>query len=164
MAITINRPAGIAKPAGLLGYEQFQTAYVTNDLDRAMETFRRSYNIAHWTMMDAGVMQIGLAWSNGQQIELIQTGSDPIPLYDDWIDKAGDFVIRHHHFGYFIHSDEEWALLRKQIAADGRPMLLDIEIETLRAIYVSAPELGHFLEYIFPNEQGKAFFESVAAN
>ena len=164
MTITITRPHKAAQPTGLLGYDKFQTAYVTNDLKRAVETLRAAYSIENWTVVDAGVMRVALAWINGQQIEIVQTTGDAQPLYDDWINKTGEFVIRHHHFGYFIYDDAEWALLREQLARDGRPLLMDVDTGALKAIYVYAPELGHFLEYIFPNEQGKAFFESIAAN
>lgn len=164
MTITIARPERAARPTGLLGYDKFQTAYVTTDLDRAVDTLRSAYKIENWTLLDVGVMRIGLAWINGQQIEIIETFGDHQPLYDDWIDKAGEFSIRQHHFGYYIYDNTEWILLRQQLAQDGRPLLMDVDTGALKIIYVYAAELGHFLEYIFPNEQGKAFFESVAAN
>lgn len=165
MAISINRPARSIKPAGLLGYDKFQIAYVTNDLERAIEIFREDHNIQNWTVFDAGGgMRIALAWTNGQQIELIHTGALDMPLYDDWVDKNGEFTIRHHHFGYFIYDDAEWAQLNRQIEAGNRRRMMDADTEMLKVIYIDAPELGHYLEYIYPNEKGKAFFESVASN
>ena len=162
--ITINRPAKADKPAGLLGYDKFQIAYVTNDLERAMETFSQRLKIENWTTLDAGIMRIALAWVNGQQFELIQTSAEHLPLYDDWIDKGGDFVISHHHFGYFVYSDEDWAGLRANLEAYGQPLAMDADTEMMKVIYVYAPELGHYLEYLYPNVQGKSFFENVAAN
>jgi hypothetical protein len=164
MTISIDRPASAKSPGGLLGYDKFQIAYVTNDLDRAVDIFRAKHNIRNWTIFDGGVMHIALAWVNGQQIELIQTHGAHQPLYDDWIDKAGDFVIRHHHFGYFVYSDAEWQQLRAQLKTDGRALPMAADTEMLKVIYAEAPELGHYLEYIYPNEKGKAFFESVASN
>lgn len=110
--ITINRPEKASRPAGLLGHDKFQIAYVTNDLERAMEIFSERYRMENWTVLDAGIMRIALAWTNGQQFELIHTSEEYLPLYDDWIDKAGGFVIRHHHFGYLIYGDDEWTMLR----------------------------------------------------
>ena len=162
--MAIDRPAAAQRPAGLLSYDKFQTAYVTNDLDQAIELFGEQYNIRNWTVFDPGVMRIALAWTNGQQIELIHVSTGYMPLYDNWIDKAGPFVIRHHHFGYFVHSEAEWSLLRNQLKTYGRPLTMDDETEMLKVIYVEAPALGHYLEYIFPTEAGKAFFESVASN
>ena len=162
--MTINRPTKAGKPTGLLGFDKFQIAYVTNDLDRAIETFSERYRIEHWTVLDAGVMRIALAWTNGQQIELIHTSNEYQPLYDDWIEKDGEFVIRHHHFGYFVYDDDEWALLRAHLEEHGQPLAMDADTEMMTVIYVYAPDLGHFLEYLYPNEKGKAFFESVASN
>lgn len=161
----VTRPPRASRPAGLLGYELFQTAYVTNDLDRAVKVIGDAYGFANWSMIDAGVMRIALAWSNGQQYEVIETAHDQHqPLYDDWIDRSGDFVIRHHHFGFFINSDEEWQLLRDQIAAAGRKMWMDIDTGTMKVIYIEAPELGHFLEYIYPNEESRQYFSQYGAN
>ncbi|MDO7836346.1 VOC family protein [Sphingobium sp. HBC34] len=162
---SVVRPPRALHPVGLLGYELFQLAYVTNDLERAVTLMGDNYAITNWSYIDAGVMRIALAWSNGQQIELIETATDQYqPLYDDWIDKKGDFVIRHHHFGYFVNSDEEWASLRGQIATAGRKTWMDIEIDTMKVIYIEAPELGHFLEYIYPTAEGRAYYGSIAAN
>lgn len=162
---TVVRPPRAAQPVGLLGYELFQLAYVTNDLERAVKLLGESYAITNWSYIEAGVMRVALAWTNGQQIELIETAKEQYqPLYDDWIGRKGDFVIRHHHYGYFINSEEEWALLRQQITKAGRKMWMDIEVEAMKVIYIEAPELGHFLEYIFPNEAGGAYYSSLAAN
>lgn len=161
----VARPESAKKSAGLLGYELFQIAYVTNDLDRAVKEVSEIYGIRNWTHIDPGTMRIALAWTNGQQIEIIETAPDQhVPLYDDWIDRKGAFVTRHHHFGYFINSDAEWDLLRSQIAASGRKVWMDVETEAMKVIYVDAPEFGHFLEYIYPNEHGHAFFSGIASN
>lgn len=163
--ITVPRPSKAPKPVGLLGYEQFQTAYVTNDLARAKKALGDIYGIRNWSDVDGGVMRIALAWSNGLQFELIETASDQHqPLYDDWIQRDGDFVIRHHHLGYFVNSNDEWQLLRRQIEAVGREIWMDIDTGVMKVIYIEAPELGHFLEYIFPNEEGRKFFSGCASN
>ena len=124
MAITVNRPAVTATPAGSLGCEQFQTAYVVRDLDEAIETFGKHYGVKDFTRlpmppMEGGAsMRIGLAWSGGQQIELIEAKGPGLELYTDWMEDGR--AIKHHHFGYFIHNDEEWAELEKKLAAEGR--------------------------------------------
>lgn len=165
MPITINRPARTGKPTGLLGYDYFQDGYITNDIERAMATLKDSMGITNWTVLsNPGVMEIRLAWINGKQIELIETEGEFNPLYDHWIDKGGEFAIRHHHFGYYLYDDAEWAQLNRQIDALGRKRLMEAEIDMLKVIYVDAPEVGHYLEFIYPNEKGKAFFESVASN
>ena len=168
MAITVNRPPVTTTPAGSLGCEQFQTAYVVRDLDEAIETFGKHYGVKDFTMlpmppMEGGAsMRIGLAWTGGQQIELIEAKGPGLELYTDWM-KDGR-AIKHHHFGYFIHNDEEWEELEKKLAAEGREYVFSGDGGICQFIYVDAPELGHYLEFVYPNEEGKALFESVPGN
>lgn len=41
---------------------------------------------------------------------------------------------------------------------------MDSDTDMMKVVYVYAPELGHYLEYIFPNDKGKYFLESAAEN
>lgn len=166
--ITLERPASAAKPTGSLGFEIFQTAYVVRDLDEAIKTFQEKYGVKNFTLLPMPPMEgetsmrIALAWSAGHQIELIEAKGPGVELYTDWMIEGRD--IRQHHFGYLIHNDEEWAALKSQLAAEGREYVSAGDGGICEFIYVDAPELGHYLEYVYPNEQGKAFFESVASN
>jgi hypothetical protein len=162
--IEIVRPGAPARPAGLLGYEQFQSAYVTNDMDLALERFRRDYNLQNWTIPDVTGIKIALAWTQGQQIEIIDPLDSGNRLYTDWIADHDGFVLRFHHLGYFVHDDAEWSHLKVELAARRIEPASEIEVSMLKAIYIHAPELGHYLVYIYPNSEGTAFFESVAAN
>ena len=164
----VNRPGATAMPQGLLGCELFQTAYVVRDLDAAKDTFARQYGVRNFIdvpmppMEGETSMRIGLAWVGGQQIELIEPKGPGLELYTDWMIEGRD--IRHHHFGYFVHSDEEWNALEKRVADEGRTILMGGDGGICQFLYIDAPELGHYLEFVYPNEQGRAFFESVPAN
>lgn len=164
--ITINRPAGTpsAQAPGTLGFDLFQTAYVTNDFDRAKGVFGDRFGVSNWTVVHpAEHVSIGIAWMNGHQIELIEAVKADAPMYNDWLGTQ-DFVIRHHHFGYYVYSPEEWARLDAVIAKEGRTVVLEGDGGIVQFRYVYAEELGHYLEYVYPNEAGKAFFESAATN
>lgn len=168
MAIQINRPKPTPTPTGSLGCELFQTAYVVRDLDAAKKTFADHYGVTRFLdlpmpPMEGGTsMRISLAWSGGQQIELIEPKGPGLELYTDWM--TGGEAIRHHHFGYFVHSEQEWAELEKRLADEGKEKVFAGDGGICQFIYVKAEELGHYLEYVFPNEQGKALFESVPNN
>ncbi len=168
MSVTFKRPPAAAKPAGSLGFELFQTAYVVRDLDAAMKTFKDNFGLGEFTMLpmppmaDGASMRIALAWTAGHQIELIEAKGPGLELYTDWMLEGRN--IRQHHFGYLIRDDAEWAALEKKLKDEGRDYVSAGDGGICLFIYVDAPELGHYLEFVYPNAEGKAFFEQVAAN
>jgi len=165
MAITVKRPRSEAGAGGSLAFELFQTAYVTSDLKHATQLLGDRYGIGQWTIFDpGGGMQIGLAWVHGHQIEIIQAVGTGIALYTDWLPQTDDFAIRLHHFGYYIHDDAEWVAMEQMLEREGRPIIFGGDGGFMQFAYVDAPELGHYLEYVYPSAEGKAFFESVASN
>lgn len=168
MPTTVTRPPAAAAPAGSLGFELFQTAYVVRDLDAAIDLFKANYGMGEFTRlpipaMDGGAsIRVALAWNAGHQIELIEAKGPGLELYTDWMIDGRD--IRHHHFGYFIHSDEEWAALEAKLKAEGKPHVFAGDGGICQFIYVDAPELGHYLEYVYLNAEGKTLFANVAVN
>jgi len=168
MSITIQPPPTARPVTGTLGFKLFQHAYVVRDLGAAIEIFKNRYGFARFTMVKMPPMQgglavrIALAWSAGLMTELIEARGPGLELYTDWL--AGGADIRLHHFGYLIETDEQWSVLEALLAAEGRPHLFGGDSPLCRFVYVYAPELGHYLEYVYPTPEGKAFFESGAAN
>ena len=168
MAITVKRPGPTTAPGGSLGCEMFQTAYTVRDLDAAKKAFSDNYGVTRFLdlpmpAMEGGTsMRIALAWVGGNQVELIEAKGPGLELYTDWM-KGGE-AIRLHHFGYFVHSDEEWAAVEKKLAEEGKEHVFAGDGGICQFIYVKAEELGHYLEFVYPNEQGKALFESVPNN
>jgi extradiol dioxygenase family protein len=154
--------------AGSLGFSLFQHAYVVRDLDAAIATFGDHYGVSQFTIlpmpaMEGGAsMRIALAWSAGQMIELIEAKGPGLGIYTDWL--ADGSAIRLHHFGYLIEDDEQWAAVEKRLEAEGKPPVFAGDGGICQFIYVHAPELGHYLEYVYPNAEGRELFEKVAAN
>lgn len=166
--IVVRRPQTKSAPVGSMCFDLFQHAYVVRDLDAAIETFGRYYGVTQFTtvpmppMEGGAAMRIGLAWSAGQMIELIEAEGPGFEIYTDWIDGGPD--IRLHHFGYLIENDAQWAALERRLAEEGKPHVFSGDAGFVKFIYVYATELGHYLEFVYPNAEGKAFFESVPAN
>lgn len=167
MTSLVTRPPRAAHAKGSLGYEIFQNAYIVRDLEAGMAAFAK-YGIADFTVLpmpempEGTVMRIALAWTAGHQIELIQASGPGVELHGTWLREGQDIAL--HHFGYFINSDEEWAELEARLAAEGRPYVSSGDAGICKFIYVDAPELGHYLEFVYPSESGRALFGSVAAN
>jgi len=170
MAGLVRRPAPpVAARPGFMAGDQFQTAYVTNDLDRACETLRQAYGIETFSFLEGemaggGFIRVAFAWVGGTMYEIIDAKGPDDAFYTARLPKD-EFALRFHHLGFLIHSQEAWDGLRAEIAADGRPIAFESRNPGfLDAMYIEAPELGHYLEYLFPEEGGVAFFEAVPAN
>jgi hypothetical protein len=158
-------------PSGLMRKEQFQTGYVTNDLDRACELLRAKYGIGDYSyiegeMGEGGSIRVAFAWVGGNMYEIIDAkGGAEAAFYTSRLPADGSFGLLFHHLGYMIHSDEEWAAVKAEIAERGMTVALDLaDPSFMDAIYIEAPELGHYLEYIYPHEGGLQFFGAIPAN
>lgn len=169
--MTLNRPAEpTASCNGLMRKEQFQTGYVTNDLDQACKVLAERYGIDNFSFIDGemaggGRIRVAFAWVGGNMYEIIDArGGSEADFYTSRLPKDG-FGLVFHHLGYMIHSQEEWDTVRAEIAERDMAVALHTEVpDFMDAIYIEAPELGHYLEYIFPAQGGLAFFDAVPVN
>ena len=167
MAGLFERPEAPTSPGkGLMRKDQFQVAYVTNDLDRACEIFGQRYGIREYgyirgDMPQGGKIAVALAWVGNTCYEIIEAEGPETGFYNSRL-PSGEFAIRFHHLGFLIHDRDSWQRLEKEFEAEGWP----IAYKTLNngfmdAYYVEAPELGHYLEYIYPEQAGVDFFRSL---
>jgi extradiol dioxygenase family protein len=150
----------------LLRNDHFQIAYATNDIARARDVFSGRYGLREYQNIEGempgdGYIRVSLAWSGGTMFELVQAEGPAGAFYNRKMPSEG-FAIYHHHFGYFIQSEAEWEALKAEIERGGWPVVARFnQPGTLEAWYIEVPELGHFLEFIYPEPAGLAFFESV---
>jgi len=166
----VRRPASVLDPTkGVFCNDHFQLGYATNDIDRACEVFRQRYGIQEFLGMEGelpagGYVRVEIAWCGGINYELI-TASGPGSEFYNILLPAEGFAIRHHHLGYFIHDESTWEALLKEIElGDWKIAFLQNVPDFLQACYIEAPELGHYLEYLFPAPAGIEFFESAPGN
>lgn len=161
----MKRPELKIPNAGLLGYRQFQMAYVTNDLDRALAILQARYGIADFTVFSPAPgqpMRIALAWCGETMFEVIDATGMGIEIYDKALPE--EFAVRFHHIGLEVADEGQWDRLQASIKAGNHAVDFAGDNDVARFAYVHSPELGHYLEYVLLHEQGRAFFESVAAN
>lgn len=155
-------PAG----AGLLGADHFQMAYATNDIDRACAIFSDRFGIGEFRRLEGqlktgGHIRVELAWAGGTMIELLTASGPGSDLYVGRLTGDG-FAIRHHHLGYLVYDHAAWDALPADAARAGATYLPGNDNPGfLKSCFVDVPELGHYLEYIFPEPAGLAFFENV---
>ena len=144
----------------------FQIAYVTSDLDRAMEIMRRDYGWGEFLVlrdMPDALTHMALAYSGDMMIELMQPVAASGDFYSDHLDGAAGFTMRHHHFGYLRDSREAMAERRAAHVALGHGIVLEGETPgAVQYLYVDCrATIGHFLEYVRLDEGGREMFAAI---
>jgi extradiol dioxygenase family protein len=154
---------------GLLVAEHFQMAYATNDIDQAQALFADRYGITRWQglegqLKDGGHIRVELAWVGTLMYELLTASGSGSAIYMNRLPADAGFHIRHHHLGYLLN-DGEWQALMTEIEAKGHAMPhISLNEGFMKSCFVDAPELGHYLEYICPEQAGLDFFNAVPGN
>lgn len=143
----------------------FQNAYVTHNLDKALEGIDQRFGKIDWIVFEPDMVlktpmgdkessvRAALGWHQGHQLEVIQ----PVKGYLDHYlpalpaDKY-DHTPRFHHIA--VRRDDE-AAMREEIAQLGLPLLFEGSVPGLVFIYLDAREsLGHCFEYIWASPEG----------
>ena len=137
----------------------YQNAYVTRDIARATERFRREaevrtvieteVEVALWTPQGEGRgrQKLAFVWVEDLQVELIQPGEDDVlALYRDAL-PAGD-GIRFHHI---CNRVDDWPGFLAQV--DRQPYQVALRggsAGMLEFLYLDTRDwLGHYIEYVW---------------
>lgn len=144
----------------LEGYH-YQNAYVTRDLDKGVETFRKRGRVDRVLTFEGtipvktpegdGVQTNKLAfiWVGDLQYELIQPVSGAVSIYRDAL--PADDALRFHHICMRI---ADWNEFRRRVAEQPFPVVLEGGSDLLRFLYLDArPFLGHYLEYTWMTDE-----------
>jgi hypothetical protein len=169
--VDVQRPPFIAHlEAGLLHAEHFQIAWATNDMAQAQAVFADRYGVAHWTSLAGalpagGAIHVELAWVGGVMIELMTACGEGAHIYMHRLPNAPGFQLKLHHHGHLLSDAAQWDALMASVAEKGHDMPhVSHSAGLMRSCFIDAPELGHYLEYLWPEPAGLAFFENVARN
>src|SRR5262245_55220841 len=113
----------------------FQNAYVTHDLDRAMDIVAKRFQVAHFDRFDPDMVvkttsgnqpmsvRVASFWVGGLNIELIQPLSGYVDHYMAQLPQdRSDPVPRFHHASF--RRDDE-AAMRDEIAKLGLPLAFE---------------------------------------
>ena len=154
-----NTPPAVYDPAkGLLHSDHFQIAYVTNDLDHAVDVFRTRFGIETFRANDSELpggarISTRTVWIGSTMYE-IACGSGPgMEAFSSYAPPGGEFVLKFHHLGYLVPDDATWAAMEREVARGGWEMFKSNDTPGyVRACFVDVPELGHLIEFILPRE------------
>ena len=170
MKQALSRPAPAYAPGdGLFRNDHLQMAYATTDIERAKALFGERYGIKEWRQLKGplaagGQIHIELGWAGGTMYELVWADGPGSEVFRAGLPAEG-FAIRHHHLGFFVPTAEAFEAVKAEVARQGLKVLHVTDVPGfMQAIIVDTPELGHYLEYLFPAEAGVEFFEGTPSN
>ena len=152
----------------------FQNAYVTHDLDKAMEIIGNRFDVQHFDRFDPDmtvmtpdgprpmVNRVASFWAGMLNVEIIQPVSGAIEHYLTMLpEDRTDAVPRFHHVA--VRRDDE-ADMRKEIAALGLPLAfegpLSIKdaIPSLVFVYLDGrASIGHYVEFTWKSPEAWQF-------
>ena len=141
----------------MLEGRHFQNAYITRNIDKALQSFRdradvrdaTSFQVATdvWTPGGGGsaVVKLSFIWIDNLQYELIEPVSGPVEMYSDAL--PGDDSLRFHHICMRV---DDWDGFRAKVDRQRYPVVYEGGNELLRFLYLDARDfLGHYLEYVW---------------
>jgi len=151
-----------------------QNAYVTHDLDRAMEMIASRFKVEKFDRFDPEMVintpdgeqpmssRVASFWAGGLNVEIIQPVSGYVDHYVSMLPQdRSDAVPRFHHIS--LRRDDE-AAMREEIAQLGLPLAFEGPvtikgpIPKLVFIYLDARRaLGHYVEFTWKSPEGWKF-------
>jgi Glyoxalase/Bleomycin resistance protein/Dioxygenase superfamily len=167
-ALRRPEPASSTGP-GLVRHDHFQIAWNTTDMDRAKAIFAERHGVKEWRTLagptaQGGKVHMEIGWAGGVMYELLWGEGPGTDVFRAGLPEQG-FALRPHHLGYHVPTAEAWDAVRREVERQGLKVLHSTHVPGfLQAIIVEEPDLGLFLEYIFPEEAGIQFFETSPSN
>lgn len=158
----------------------FQICWVTNDLDKAVEHFKKRYDVERFLVRDnisllevryrGAVVDAGnarCAWANAGDLnlELIQPESGfTLDLYGPKV-RGPDFKMALHHVGARFDEDlDGYEAAVQAMELKGYSVVVDSGIEGISrfSYFDMEQELGHYLEILYLNSAGVNFLNQIA--
>jgi Glyoxalase/Bleomycin resistance protein/Dioxygenase superfamily len=163
----LSRSTASCNPGdGLLLAEHFQMAYVTSDMERALDLFKTRFGIQKFSRLEGqmptgGQIRAEFAWVGTIMYELICASGPGSDLYMDCLPRDDEFHVKHHHLGFLLRRREQWDAVMLKARQSGWAIPYRNDNPLVEVCFVDVPELGHYLEYFLPKAAGLSFFESV---
>ncbi len=143
----------------MLFQNHFQNAYVTRDIDKAMQLMQERYGIERFLCIDPDVevmtpdgprrsiCRAALGWADSDMmIELIEPRGGSVDIYSCALPE--DDSPRFHHAAMRV---DDWDRIHEYLEREGWTIAVEHHMpEGLNFMYVDARDtLGHYLEYVW---------------
>lgn len=151
-----------------------QNAYVTHDLDKAMEIVADRFGVEKFDRFDPDMVvntpdghqpmanRVASFWAGGLNIEIIEPVSGYVDHYTAMLpDDQSDAVPRFHHISLRRENEAE---MREEIKRLGLPLAFEGPVSIKKAIpslvfiYLDGRQtLGHYVEFTWKSPEGWEF-------
>jgi hypothetical protein len=151
-----------------------QNAYVTHDIDKAVEMVGNQYDLTEWQRIEPDmvvktqdgdrplVVRVASTWAGGLNLEFIQPVSGYVDHYVSMLPSdRNDAVPRFHHIS--LRRDDE-AEMRAEIARLGLPLAFEgpvsikDKIPSLVFVYLDGrASIGHYVEFTWKSPEAWEF-------
>lgn len=145
----------------MLEGKHYQNAFVTRDIEKAIEAFKTRGGVTEVMRYEGGtevmtptgpttqVSKLAFIWVDNLQYELIQPISGDKGLYSDAL--PDDDSMKFHHICMRV---DNWEEFRARVAEQGYPVVIEGGQGPLRFLYLDARDfLGHYLEYVWCTDE-----------
>lgn len=160
----------LSKSRSVLHGEHFQSAYLTNDIDRACSLFAEQLGVKSFQRLEGeipsgGHIRVELAWVGNVMYELMQTTHSAESVYRSQPCPDDPFSLVHHHLGYVAADRGQWDQILASAQAHGFEIAYRNRTEGfLEVCFIDVPWLPHYLEYFLLEPAGRSFLQSVPQN
>jgi hypothetical protein len=156
----------------------YQTAYVTNDLDRAIDQLKRTYRIEHWAINrdftypplpgKSLKMACALAFLGDSQFEIIQPLSGDDAFYRTPLVGSG-YQLEFHHLCICFDTAEQYHENHEHLKRLGVTLAMDMTLDMGAGLALASyadfrQTCGHYLEYVWFTQAGLDWMGSVPRN
>lgn len=152
----------------MFGGRHFQNAYVCDDIEAALDAFRRRGLCNEVNILDVDQVvqtpagdrslrnRVAFVWQGDLQYELIEPVED-IGCYANAQDNGGP--LRFHHTNTRV---PDWDLFRRQVDRQDLPVVIEKIGEGAKWLYLDGRRLfGHYLEYTWMDEPSWEQFKAM---
>ncbi len=154
----------------MIFHQHFQNAYVTRNLDKAMELMKSHYGIERFLCMDPdmkvmtpegprhSICRAALGWADDKMlIELIQPVGGSVDIYSEFLPEDDSPVF--HHAAMRV---DDWDKIHAAIESRGWRIAVEHHMpEGLNFMYVDVRDsIGHYLEYVWATAEMWEFLKS----
>jgi len=146
----------------------FQIAYVTNNLEKGMELFKRHYGIPEFRIVRTRefarpappYLRLAVAYRDDVMVELVEPEPCNLELYIDALRPDGGLCI--HHLGYFVNPDV-FETLEERFKARGIAVPDIRRNNTFPILFADTrQETGLYSEFIGVPEENRGAFADAA--
>jgi len=157
----------------------FQFGYVTSDIEQAEANLKKHFGVKNF--LNVGLLKSDVFLADGsttsndlilsfanvgdQQVELIQPVNDGSGLYTQALSGNKPFEMVLHHLGHRFFELAQWQEFRSQLDLNTHKLAFENNGGAAHYLYTDERDsLGHFMEYMWLDEQGAAMFDAIPQN